>query len=64
MSSTVYLIETSREVFWSNRKLDAQFHHVSFLYKDKARYKEMEEEKFNTYAKHSSKRIIRLEEVQ
>jgi len=64
MSTTVYLIETPKEIFWSHRKLDAQYKHLDFLYKDRARYKEMAEEKFNNYVKHSGKKIIKLEEVQ
>lgn len=37
----VYIIETPGEVFWSRSKIDATYRHVEFLYKDKARYKEV-----------------------
>lgn len=60
----VHLVETPREIFWSNRKLTAQWKHIDFLYKDKARYKEMTEDKFKEYCNRVNKRVIRLEEVE
>mgnify|MGYP003543810601 CR=1 FL=1 len=56
----VYIVETKKEVFWSKTKLDAQFKHIEFLYKDQARFKEMTEEAFKKYTEKLSKKVIEL----
>ena len=60
----IYVVETPRELFWSNRKINAQWKHIEFLYKDKARYKEFTEDKWSDYASKANKKLIQLEEVQ
>lgn len=59
----VYLVETPREIFWSERKLTSQYKHLDFLYKNRARYKEMPEVKFKSYCAGVKKRIIHLTEA-
>jgi hypothetical protein len=36
-----YIIQTKDTVYHSKRKLDTSYKHVSFKYKDRARYKEV-----------------------
>ena len=62
MNGTVYSVETPKEVFYSNRKLDAQYKHLEYLYRDRARYKEMTQDQFNKYKESSKKKFIQLEE--
>ena len=51
----LYVVETKKEVFVSERKLDAIYKHVEFLY-GAARYKEVLASKF-----HTDKKIVRLQ---
>jgi len=57
---TIYYIETPREIWWSKRKMDVTFKHVEMLYKDKARSKQAEEDKFKRYIKKVDKKIYEL----
>lgn len=61
-TTTVYSVETPKEVFWSNRKMTAQWKHLEFLYRDRARYKEMTEDQFDRYKSSSKKKFIHLTE--
>lgn len=45
----VYLVETPKDIFWSNSKMDTQYKHVEFFWRDKARYREMDEGQFKRY---------------
>lgn len=56
----VYFIETPRELYWSRRKLDVTYKHVEFLYRDKAKSKQMDEDRFKAYKGKSKKKVIHL----
>lgn len=52
----IYMIETKKEVFWANRKMDRDYRHATeFLYRDKARTKEMPEARFKKFRNNSPK---------
>lgn len=59
----VYVIETPKEIFWSDCKMDAQYAHVDFLYRDRARYKEVTPLKFRNMTQTTKKKVIHLEET-
>jgi hypothetical protein len=56
----VYVIETPSNIWWSKRKLTAQYKHVSFLWRDKARYKEMVASKFDRLVSRTTKKVEEL----
>jgi predicted metal-binding protein len=59
---TMYLIETRENVFFSPRKMNRDYEHaLKFLFRDRARAKEMEEEAFKKYKEKSLKKFIELE---
>lgn len=62
MTESLYLIETKDHVWWSPRKLTAQYKHVEFLL-GRAKYKEMEKEQFLKYRSKSPKTFYKLEEA-
>jgi hypothetical protein len=45
-SAMMYYVETPTEVFYSRRKLDVQFKHIEYLWRDNARYKEVASHKW------------------
>ena len=45
----IYLIETPKDIFYSNEKIDTQYEHVEYLWRDKARYREMSDQQFKRY---------------
>jgi hypothetical protein len=54
----IFLIETPREVFWSPSKMDRDFKHaVEFLYRDKARAKQMTPRQFDKFKKQAPKTV-------
>ena len=61
MKDKVYIVETSDEIFWSKRKMDVTHQHVKYLYRDKARYKQMDEDKFTKYIENTNKKAIKLQ---
>jgi len=56
-SSKVYMVETPKEIFWSKMKMDRDYKHIEYLYRDKARAKEMTEERFKKYRNNTSKQF-------
>jgi hypothetical protein len=56
----IYLIETPKEIFWSDSKIDTIYRHVEFLYRDRAFYKEMDERRFSNLKKNTSKKVYRI----
>lgn len=61
--SKVFIIETQKEVFWCNRKMDRDYKHATeFLYRDKARAKELEKAQFDRLRRNSSKKFWEIVE--
>lgn len=60
--SVIYYIETPKEIFWSPRKMNVTWKHIEFLYRDKARAKEMPEDKFFAMLKGSTKKPYELDD--
>ena len=54
-----YAVVTKDSIFRTKRKLDAIFKHVTFRYKDKARFREMSETQMKTLER-SNKRVIEI----
>ncbi len=44
--STLYIVDTPQALYYSTSKLEATYKHVEFSYKDKARYKEVQQSKY------------------
>ena len=61
MQDKIYFIETPKEIYWSPRKLDVAYKHIEFLYRDKAKAKELPEDKFKSYQNRSKKKLVRLQ---
>jgi hypothetical protein len=58
---SVYLIETKKEIFWSNRKLDRDWKHATeFLYRDRAKAKEITEERFKKLKNNTPKKLYEI----
>lgn len=57
----VFVIETKKDIWWSREKIDAQYKHVEFLYRDKARYREMSMKKFNQLKSSTTKKVYEIE---
>ena len=57
---TIYIVETPEEIFWSRRKLDTQYKHIEFLWRDRARYKELSEFKWGRLSATTKKKIWEL----
>lgn len=55
---TVYFVETPTDIFWSRNKMEAQYKHVEFFWRDRAKYKEMSENKFKNYLGTKSKKKV------
>jgi hypothetical protein len=53
----VYLVETPKEIFWSKSKMDTQYKHVEFFWRDRAKYREMPEFKFEKYKGMTKKKV-------
>jgi hypothetical protein len=61
--SNVYTIETKGEVFWSKRKMDRDWKHATeYLYRDKARAKELTQAQFEKFKKNTSKKFYEIVE--
>jgi hypothetical protein len=60
----IYVVETPKEVFWSKSKMDAQYHHVQYFWKNKAKYKEMTDIKFKNFKNISNKKFWELNDEQ
>jgi len=58
---TVYVVETPSSIYWSLSKMTAQYRHVDFLWRDKARYKEMSEFRFKNYTKSTPKTVQEIQ---
>lgn len=58
----VYCVETPTALYWSASKMTAQYRHVDFLWRDKARWKEFSEFKFKQYTKKLSKEVLEIKE--
>jgi hypothetical protein len=57
----MYIVETPKDIFWSIRKMDAQFLHATkFLYKDKAKYKEVTSEAFESLIAQTKKKVRKI----
>lgn len=41
--------------------MDVTYNHIQFLYRDRVKYREMTEEKFNKFIESTAKKIIQLE---
>ena len=57
----VYVIETKQDIWWSREKIDAQYKHVEFFYKDRAKYREMSMKKFNQIRQSTPKKVYEIE---
>lgn len=53
----VYIVETPDEIFWSKRKMDAQYRHMDFLWRDRAKYKELTEFKWGKLKETTKKKV-------
>lgn len=60
--SMTYYIETPKEIFWSYSKLDATYRHVEFLYRDRAKFKEMKSDRFRSYLKNTPKKAYEIKD--
>lgn len=59
----IYLIETKQEVFWSKRKMDRDYKHATeFLYRDKARAKQMSPKQFDRFKRNTAKKLYEIVE--
>lgn len=59
----IYLIETKQEVFWSKRKMDRDYKHATeFLYRDRAKAKEMQPKQFERFKRNTSKKLYEIVE--
>ena len=59
----IYLIETKQEVFWSKRKMDRDYKHATeFLYRDRAKAKEMLPKQFERFKRNTSKKLYEIVE--
>ena len=54
---TIYVVETPEEIFWSKRKMDTQYKHMEFLWRDRARYKEISEFKWGRLSATTKKKV-------
>ena len=52
-----YVIETPKEVFWSKQKIDATYKHVEFLYRDKAKWREIPDQNWKRFQKNCNKKL-------
>lgn len=60
--SMTYYIETPREIFWSFSKMDATYKHIDFLYRDRAKFKEMKSDRFKSYLKNTPKNSYQIKD--
>ncbi len=58
----IYYVETPDSVFWSSRKMDVQYKHVEYLYRDKVKYKSCSKKLFNGLQSTSKKKFYELNE--
>lgn len=59
----IYIIDTKDAIFWSRRKMDRDFKHAcEFLYRDKARAKELTQKAFNRLKQSTPKKVIEIVE--
>lgn len=56
----VYIIETPKEVFWSYKKMDTTYKHVEYLYRDKAKYRELEGARWKKFKSQTKKSIYEI----
>jgi hypothetical protein len=59
-NETVYVIETPDELFWSHRKMDATYKHVDYLWRDRAKYRELAVDKWKALSKTTKKKIYEV----
>jgi len=59
--TTVYVIETKKDIWWSRSKMDATYKHIEFFWRDKARYKEMTMKRFNQLRQTTDKKVWEIE---
>ena len=57
LTKLVYVVETPDEIFWSERKMETQYKHIEFLWRDKARFKELTRNQWRLLKKRTKKRI-------
>lgn len=55
--TTILIVETPDEIFWSKRAMDAQYRHMDFLWRDRAKYKEVSEFRFKKLAETTKKKV-------
>jgi hypothetical protein len=60
MNDIIYVVETPDEIFWSKRKLTTQFKHLEFLWRDRAKYKELTPVKWGQLKERTSKKVWEL----
>jgi hypothetical protein len=59
----VYIVETRKEVLWSRRKMTTQYLHATeFLYRNKAKYREVSMKKLNQMKQYTDKKFIEIQE--
>ena len=58
-----YCIELKKDVLWSRSKMDAQYRHAcDYMFRDRAKYKEVTQKRFNQWKSTSNKKFIEIEE--
>ena len=55
----IYTVSVKGIIYYSKRKLDAIYKHVSFRYRDKAKYREATETQFQSM-KRKAKKVVEL----
>jgi hypothetical protein len=57
---TVYIVETPSEIFWSKRKMETQYRHMDFLWRDRAKYKELSEFRWAKLSSTTKKKVYEI----
>jgi hypothetical protein len=58
----IYLIDTKSHILWSSVKMKATYKHVEFLFRDRAKFKEVSSDQFNKLVRSTNKKMIEIEE--
>jgi hypothetical protein len=58
----IYLIDTKSHILWSSVKMKATYKHVEFLFRDRAKFKEVTSDQFNKLVRSTNKKMIEIEE--
>lgn len=58
----VYIIDTKDHILWSENKMTATHQHVLFLFKDRAKFKELSSSQFKNLKAVSRKKFIHMDD--